>query len=177
MIGQIYIPVVNWFLLVGGRSSWCSASGSSTNLAARLRHRGHAAPSRSTRCSPSSSSARCGRSRSRLVIPASARFLIVDLAFFAANLTEVLDGGWFPLVVGAACLHHPDHLAARAARSWPSRCGGPRAAAPYINRMIDEPPAADPRHRRLPDDRSRPCRRALLNNAQHNGSSTSASSS
>ncbi len=28
-------------------------------------------------------------------------FLIVDGAFFAANLTKVADGGWFPLLIGA----------------------------------------------------------------------------
>jgi KUP system potassium uptake protein len=27
-------------------------------------------------------------------------FLAIDLAFFAANLTKIADGGWFPLVVG-----------------------------------------------------------------------------
>ena len=30
-----------------------------------------------------------------------ALFLVVDLAFFAANLTKVVSGGWFPLVVAA----------------------------------------------------------------------------
>jgi KUP system potassium uptake protein len=29
-------------------------------------------------------------------------FLIVDLAFFSANLTKVLHGGWFPLMIAAA---------------------------------------------------------------------------
>lgn len=29
-------------------------------------------------------------------------FLIVDLAFFGANLLKILDGGWFPLLVGGA---------------------------------------------------------------------------
>ena len=29
-------------------------------------------------------------------------FLIVDLGFFASNLSKVLEGGWFPLVVGSA---------------------------------------------------------------------------
>ena len=28
-------------------------------------------------------------------------FLVVDLAFFAANLPKVFHGGWFPLVVAA----------------------------------------------------------------------------
>ena len=31
----------------------------------------------------------------------AAFFLIIELAFFGANLTKVLHGGWFPLVIGA----------------------------------------------------------------------------
>src|SRR5215210_268858 len=34
-----------------------------------------------------------------LVIAGAVGFLIVDLAFFSANLTKVLHGGWFPLVI------------------------------------------------------------------------------
>ncbi|MEP3758689.1 MAG: KUP/HAK/KT family potassium transporter, partial [Marinomonas sp.] len=33
-------------------------------------------------------------------VPVVAVFLIVDGAYFAANLTKVPDGGWFPLLVG-----------------------------------------------------------------------------
>jgi KUP system potassium uptake protein len=34
-----------------------------------------------------------------LVIAGATAFLIVDLAFFSANLTKILHGGWFPLVI------------------------------------------------------------------------------
>ena len=37
-----------------------------------------------------------------LVISGAVAFLTVDLAFFAANLTKVLHGGWFPLVIALA---------------------------------------------------------------------------
>ena len=37
-----------------------------------------------------------------LVLTGGACFLFVDLAFFAANLTKVLHGGWFPLTIAAA---------------------------------------------------------------------------
>ena len=33
-------------------------------------------------------------------IPLLAVFFMVDLAYFGANLTKVLDGGWFPLLIG-----------------------------------------------------------------------------
>ena len=35
-----------------------------------------------------------------LVIPAAAAFLAVDLLFLAANLTKLVHGAWFPLLVG-----------------------------------------------------------------------------
>src|SRR4051794_11618491 len=38
-----------------------------------------------------------------LVIVGTATFLTVDLTFFAANLTKVFHGGWFPLAI-AACV-------------------------------------------------------------------------
>ncbi len=37
-----------------------------------------------------------------LVIGGAAALLIVDLTFFAANLTKVLKGGWFPLAIALA---------------------------------------------------------------------------
>jgi KUP system potassium uptake protein len=37
-----------------------------------------------------------------LVIGGATAFLLVDLTFFAANLTKVLHGGWFPLAIALA---------------------------------------------------------------------------
>jgi KUP system potassium uptake protein len=37
-----------------------------------------------------------------LVVSGAAAFLVVDLTFFAANLTKVLHGGWFPLAIALA---------------------------------------------------------------------------
>src|ERR1700683_2293104 len=34
-----------------------------------------------------------------IVLPGAAAFITVDLAFFSANLTKVMSGGWFPLVI------------------------------------------------------------------------------
>ena len=36
-----------------------------------------------------------------LVILATGFFFIIDFAFLAANIVKVLDGGWFPLLIGA----------------------------------------------------------------------------
>ena len=37
-----------------------------------------------------------------LCIPATAFFFVVDFAFWASNLLKLLDGGWFPLLIGGA---------------------------------------------------------------------------
>jgi len=37
-----------------------------------------------------------------LCLAATGFFLVIDLAFFSATLLKIADGGWFPLVIGAA---------------------------------------------------------------------------
>ncbi|MDA0168749.1 potassium transporter Kup [Solirubrobacter taibaiensis] len=37
-----------------------------------------------------------------LVVAGASAFLVVDLTFFAANLTKILHGGWFPLAIALA---------------------------------------------------------------------------
>ena len=37
-----------------------------------------------------------------LVLASTAFFLAIDLAFFGSNLLKLLDGGWFPLLIGGA---------------------------------------------------------------------------
>ncbi len=38
--------------------------------------------------------------KKRYAVPLLALFFVVDLAYFSANMTKVPDGGWFPLLVG-----------------------------------------------------------------------------
>ncbi|MEQ1689180.1 MAG: KUP/HAK/KT family potassium transporter, partial [Sphingopyxis sp.] len=101
--GQIYIPVINWLLLLGvwllvvqfrTSSSMASAYGIAvtgtmvitTCLAFVIVHRLW----------------NWSLVKSVLFI---APFLILDLVFFGANILRVVDGGWVPLAVGAAiCL-------------------------------------------------------------------------
>ncbi|WP_246851378.1 potassium transporter Kup [Patulibacter sp. SYSU D01012] len=98
-IGQVYVPVVNWGLFVavvavvlgfGSSASLASAYGIAVTgtfvlttvlFAVIARHR--------------------WRTPLRLLVPGIGALLVVDVAFFAANLTKVAHGGWFPLVVGA----------------------------------------------------------------------------
>ncbi len=97
--GQIYVPVVNWGLFVaivglvvgfGSSTALASAYGIAVTgtlaidtilffVVVRL----------------------LWRKPRWLVALGVVGFLFVDLAFFAANLTKVISGGWFPLVIAA----------------------------------------------------------------------------
>ena len=71
-------------------------------------------------------------------------FLVIDLAFFGANLPKVLHGGWFPLVIAAIDLRRPRHVAERAG----DRAGAPaqaRGAAAAVRRGGARARRRDPR--------------------------------
>jgi len=98
--GQIYVPVVNWSLyalvvlavvLFESASELASAYGIAVTLDMSIttimtffviRHGWKLALP--------------------LSIAATGMFLVVDLTFFASNSLKLLDGGWFPLAIGAA---------------------------------------------------------------------------
>jgi KUP system potassium uptake protein len=97
-IGQIYIPVVNWLQLIavllavigfGSSEQLASAYGiavTATMLATTIltffviRYRWHMSL--------------------LLCIGATGFFLVIDAAFFSANILKILHGGWFPLLLG-----------------------------------------------------------------------------
>jgi KUP system potassium uptake protein len=98
-IGQIYIPVVNWMLLfiilcvvIGFRSS--------DNLAAAY---GIAVTTTMIITTVLVAYVMTGvwKWRKAVVAPIILGFLVVDLAFFGANLIKVAEGGWLPLTIGA----------------------------------------------------------------------------
>jgi len=98
-IGQVYLPAVNWFLLVtvvglviGFGSS--TALGSAYGIAVT--------------CTITADTLlflviakALWRKPGWLVAIGAAVFFTIDLAFLAANLTKTEHGGWFPLSVGA----------------------------------------------------------------------------
>jgi KUP system potassium uptake protein len=99
-IGQIYVPAINWMLLVavialvlGFRSS--SALASAYGIAVTL-----------TMMIDTILAFMIVRTlwqwswfKAGLFLAA---FIVVDLAFFSANSVKIMDGGWFPLVLGFA---------------------------------------------------------------------------
>jgi KUP system potassium uptake protein len=97
-MGQIYIPSVNWTLMI------CAIGlvigfGKATNLAGA-----YGVAVTATMGVTSALLAVVARERwgwSRLaVLSFAVPFLLIDLAFFGANIVKIADGGWFPILVG-----------------------------------------------------------------------------
>ena len=97
--GQIYIPGVNWLLMLAC-ISLVVGFGSSSNLAAAY---GVAVTTTMVITTLLFFVVARERWKWRLpvVILVTGAFLVTDLAFWGANLIKIPHGGWFPLVVGA----------------------------------------------------------------------------
>ena len=96
--GQIYIPVINWGLMVMVILLVLSFR-SSSNLAAAYGIAVTGAMFIDT-CMLVVLLFSLWKWNRLLSIAALAIFFLVDTAYFAANLTKVPDGGWFPLLAG-----------------------------------------------------------------------------
>ncbi len=101
-IGQIYIPAVNWVLMVSCIGLVIGFQ-TSTRLAAA-----YGVAVTLTMIITTALFYVVARERFRwalaAVVALSAGFLVVDLAFFGANVFKIPDGGWFPLIIGAIIL-------------------------------------------------------------------------
>ncbi len=98
-IGQIYIPQVNfalWIACVG----LVLAFRTSSNLAATYGVAVTGTMLATTILFTVVARRIWGWSLGK-VVPVVGAFLVVDVAFFVANLAKIPDGGWFPLVVAA----------------------------------------------------------------------------
>jgi KUP system potassium uptake protein len=167
IIGQIYIPIVNWFLLAAVivlvltfRSPTGLANAYGIALSAIF----------ATNTLLAFVVFRVLWHRPlKVVIPAAAFFISIELTFFAANLTKLLSGGWFPLCVGAVFFavlttwHRGRVILAKAMRE------GRVPLRRYINRMIDDPPNRIPGTAVFLTTSLETVPPALLNNAEHNG--------
>jgi KUP system potassium uptake protein len=97
-IGQVYVPGVNWALLVavvvtvlGFRSS--DALGGAYGIAVT-------GTMTVDTLLAFTFFWMAAKWRSWQLIPLFAVFLAVDLSFFGANLLKIAEGGWFPLIIG-----------------------------------------------------------------------------
>lgn len=100
-IGQIYMPAINWILLITVVAV-VLAFKKSDNLAAA-----YGIAVTATMIVTTILAAVVMRAvwkwNTALVTIIILSFITVDAAFFAANLIKVAEGGWFPLLLGAAC--------------------------------------------------------------------------
>jgi len=98
-IGQIYVPVVNWTLLLVVAAA-VVGFGSSSRLASA-----YGVAVMGTMLVTTVLTFFVLRYGWRyplwLCVLATAFFMLIDVVFFAAAMHKVLDGGWFPLVLGA----------------------------------------------------------------------------
>ena len=97
-MGQIYIPVINWSLMVMVILLVLFFKNSS-NLAAAYGIAVTGAMFIDT-CLLAVVLFSLWRWKSWYAVPLLALFFLVDVAYFGANLTKVPDGGWFPLLIG-----------------------------------------------------------------------------
>jgi KUP system potassium uptake protein len=97
-IGQIYIPSVNWVLMIAAIGLVLGFR-HSTNLAAAYGIAVTMAMVITTNLAYAIARGHWGLPR-RAALPVFLFFLAIDLAFVCANVLKIADGGWFPLVVG-----------------------------------------------------------------------------
>lgn len=98
-IGQIYIPTINWILFMAIVAAVLSF-GTSTNLASA-----YGLAVSGTMLITTVLTFFVLRYHWKLNLPlvlfATTFFLLIDGAFFSANAMKFIDGGWFPLTMGA----------------------------------------------------------------------------
>ena len=166
IIGQIYIPVVNWLLLaavigltLGFRNPEHLAAAYGVALSAIF--------ATNTLLEFTVFRARW-RKPLRLVLPGAVVFLTVELAFFAANLGKLFSGGWLPLAVGAlfftVLTTWREGRAAVARQVREDRVPVRR----FLNRLIDEQPVRVPGTAVYLSSTPETVPAALLSNLEHN---------
>ena len=166
-VGQVYVPAVNW-IMFAAVVALVVGFGSSEKLATRLRDRGHRHAGDRHAAVLRSSCAALWRRPLWLVVVGAVAFLIVDLMFFAANLTKIVHGGWFPLAIARRGLQRAHHLAARARdrHHAPGRRGGAAARVRRAGRR--GPPSPACRARRCSCTPTKTAPLALRANVEHN---------
>jgi KUP system potassium uptake protein len=98
--GQIYVPIVNWMMMIATvgitiafRSSdrLSGAYGTAVSTTMML-----------TTCLLFSAMRKVWKWPLLVCLGVAGSFIVVDVAFFAANLLKIADGGWLPLLFGGA---------------------------------------------------------------------------
>lgn len=138
-IGQIYIPVINWSLLVGIVALVLGFQ-SSSHLAAAY---GIAVTGTMVIDTILGFVVVLTLWRWNRIIAFAglAGFLVVDLAFFGANSLKIVDGGWFPLMIGLIVFTLLSTWKRGRALLMGRLKTGAIALEPFIQSMVRHPPA------------------------------------
>ena len=100
--GQVYVPIVNWALMVGC-IGLVIGFGSSSNLAAAYGIAVTATMAITTLLFYAFATRRLGWSKARALAICIPLF-ILDLGFLGANIAKIPEGGWFALAVAAVLI-------------------------------------------------------------------------
>jgi KUP system potassium uptake protein len=100
--GQVYVPIINWLLMIGAISLVLSF-GSSSALAAAYGIAVTGTMAVTTVLMGAFVHKRWNWPLGR-VLAVSVPLLVVDLGFFGANVAKIPDGGWFPIVVAVVII-------------------------------------------------------------------------
>ncbi|KRC81577.1 potassium transporter Kup [Sphingomonas sp. Root241] len=165
-IGQIYIPVVNWLLLVGVLVLVFAFRSSSAMAAAY----GIAVTGTMvvTTCLAFIIVWKAWRWTLEWSVLFIAPFLLLDLVFFGANILRVIEGGWVPLLV-AACMGFMIYTWRRGAAAALRR--GDKQALPVadlIAALAAHPPQAVEGTAVFLTQNNQNAPSALLHNLKHN---------
>ncbi|MCB0162865.1 MAG: potassium transporter Kup [Anaerolineae bacterium] len=141
-IGQIYIPLVNWLLMIA-TLALVIAFRRSANLAAAYGMAISTTMVITTLLAYFIARERWGWSKLTTLL-ITAGFLLIDFIFLGANMLKFLDGGWLPLLIGAlvfvlmkAWKRGRKELAER----LPQKAG---TLAPFLEEMAKDPPVRVP---------------------------------
>ncbi|MDP3295478.1 MAG: potassium transporter Kup [Nevskia sp.] len=134
--GQIYIPAVNWLLMLAC-AGLVLAFRSSSALAAAY---GIAVSSTMVVTTILTFFvARRYDWRASVTYPVAALFLIIDFAFFGANLFKIADGGWVPVLMAVAIFTLMTTWS-RGRKLFQSRISGTEESTQELARRVREDP-------------------------------------
>jgi KUP system potassium uptake protein len=140
--GQIYIPIVNWFLLVavvGLVFAFRNPEGLASAYGVAL-----SAIFATNTVLAFTVFRSIWRKPLWLILPGAAMFLTVELAFFAANLNKLFSGGWLPLAIGAITFTILTTWSRGRSIIKARMREGRVPLRRYLNRMVDDPPLRVP---------------------------------
>jgi KUP system potassium uptake protein len=165
-VGQIYVPTMNWLLMIAAISLVLSF-GSSTALAGAY---GLAVSGAMTIVTPlilSLIKSRTGR-QSRALRTGLSLLFIIDVAFLLANMTKLEDGGWLPLASGLIIYWLMQTWQTGRASVLARLLREQKPVRDFLEDLKREPPVRVPGTAVFPDAKASGIPRAMLNNIKFN---------